>query len=620
MDAQPTATGAAAADLTKATPPDATVPQPTLPAQRLPEAYPAWAHALGERYFSGTTSMFVLHGNVNDYVRAPAADDGAGPEFVGLTDFLATRLFGTWDVVFHYDLGRGLRVFAGRDGARLNAMHEATASLGDPSAWPTAPDKALAALDAFLRQAMLVEAPRAGGGPGPRSVAVILQHAEYLVPAADVATLAAGHGARLVRLLDWAQNPYLKRLNVAFCLLAGHLGDVNVRLVQNPYVATIEVPLPDEADRREFARWAGGDATFAQASEFTPEQLAQVSNGLSLVDLNVVLAQARRGQRRLDAERFRRLKKEMIERQCRGLLEFFQPTHGLDMVVGQEAAKRRLQQDARLITQGRLDQAPMGYLLCGAVGTGKTFLAECYAGSIGIPCVKLLNFRSKYVGETEGNLEHVLTVLRSLGPVVVIVDEADAALGTREATGDSGTSARVFSMIAGQMGDTRYRGRIVWMLLTSRPDRLPVDLKRQGRAEVHLPLFYPSDADELRAMFRVMAKKNRVALPPEAYAHVGPDGRGLSGADIESVVLSAARAAGEAGRTAPTQDDVDRALQDFVPSAQGLEKEAQELAAVLECTQLSFLPERWREKVAAPNGRAALQERLVAIRQILDEQ
>ena len=59
---------------------------------------------------------------------------------------------------------------------------------------------------------------------------------------------------------------------------------------------------------------------------------------------------------------------------------------------------------------------------------GKSFLAECYAGSIGIPCVKLRNFRSKYVGETEGNLQRVLTVLRSLGPVVVIIDEADRML------------------------------------------------------------------------------------------------------------------------------------------------------------------------------------------------
>ena len=133
----------------------------------------------------------------------------------------------------------------------------------------------------------------------------------------------------------------------------------------------------------------------------------------------------------------------------------------------------------------------MGYLISGPVGTGKTFLVTCFTGEIGIPMVKMLNFRSKYVGETEGNLQQVLTVLRSLGPVVVIVDEADAALGNRQAEGDSGTSARVFSMIASLMGNSRYRGKIIWMLLTSRPDLLPIDLKRQGRAEVHIPLFYP---------------------------------------------------------------------------------------------------------------------------------
>ena len=90
--------------------------------------------------------------------------------------------------------------------------------------------------------------------------------------------------------------------------------------------------------------------------------------------------------------------------------------------------------------------------------------------------------------------------MRAMGPVVVVIDEADAALGSREAGGDSGTSSRVFSMIASQMGDTRYRGKIVWMLLTCRPDLLPIDLKRQGRAEEHIPLFYPQDEAEVREM------------------------------------------------------------------------------------------------------------------------
>jgi SpoVK/Ycf46/Vps4 family AAA+-type ATPase len=221
------------------------------------------------------------------------------------------------------------------------------------------------------------------------------------------------------------------------------------------------------------------------------------------------------------------------------------------------------------------------------------------------------------VGETEGNLEQVLTVLRSLGPVVVIIDEADAALGTRQAEGDSGTSSRVFSMIASQMGDTRYRGRIVWMLLTSRPDLLPIDLKRQGRAEVHIPLFYPQTEEEVREMVRVMARKNKVPLAgdlPKLSAN-----RFLSGSDIESIVVASRRRVLTAGRSQVEPDDLLAAWNDFIPSAQGLEKEMQELAAVLECTQVNFLPANWREKVAQPDGRARLQERLVAIRQLLEE-
>jgi SpoVK/Ycf46/Vps4 family AAA+-type ATPase len=353
-------------------------------------------------------------------------------------------------------------------------------------------------------------------------------------------------------------------------------------------------------------------------TKLEPPELAELSNGLSLVNLNVLLSQGRQEGSRIEPASFRRLKKTLIERQCQGLLEFLEPKHKLDLVVGQQAAKQRLQEDADLLLRGRLDAAPMGYLFCGAVGTGKTFLAECYAGSVGIPCVTLRNFRSKYVGETEGNLEQVLTVLRSLGPVVVIIDEADAALGTRQSEGDSGTSSRVFGMIASQMGDTQYRGRIVWMLLTSRPDFLPIDLKRQGRAEVHIPLFYPQDEAEVREMFLAMARKNKAPIPPELLPQVGPERR-LSGADIESIVLSAKRRALTAGRANIEKQDVDVALAEFVPSAQGLEKEAQELAAVLECTQMSFLPPDWRAKVAKPGGRTLMQERLVAIRQLLKE-
>lgn len=574
----------------------------------LPAWYPNWARTLADNYLAGATSVFVLHGNVYDL---QGYADGQRQAYANLSEFLATQVFGSWDIVLHYDVGRGLRPLAGPNSERLRQMMEyLTPRLGEPAAWPRDPENVLAVLDRLIERSLLEEQPSRR-----KNISIIFDHAQYLVPAGDLTTIAQSAASRLVRILGWAQNPYLKRINVACCLIADKLSEVNDRLVQSAHVATLEVPIPDLEARRGFVQFAAAEGS--APSGLSVDEAAELSNGLALASLNVLLAQAQQAGGALSSEIFRGLKKSMIERQCQGLVEFVEPKHTLDLVVGQEAAKRRLAEDAACLSRGQLDAAPMGYLISGPVGTGKTFLAECYAGSIGIPCVKLRNFRSKYVGETEGNLELLLRVLRSLGPVVVIIDEADAALGSRRADGDSGTSARVFSMIASQMGDTQYRGRILWMLLTSRPDLLPIDLKRQGRAEVHIPLFYPQDAAEMGEMLRVMARKNRIQLPSGLSPELTSANR-LSGADIESVLLAAKRRYLAAGRDAMLAEDMDEALRNFIPSVQGLEKELQELAAVLECTEVDFLPPGWREKIAGPDARSRLQERLVAIRQIIE--
>jgi ATP-dependent 26S proteasome regulatory subunit len=175
-------------------------------------------------------------------------------------------------------------------------------------------------------------------------------------------------------------------------------------------------------------------------------------------------------------------------------------------------------------------------------------------------------------------------------------------------------------MIAAQMGDTQYRGRIVWMLLTARPDLLPIDLKRQGRAEVHIPLFYPTDDAELRTMLLVLAKKSGTSLAevdlPDTIPHKG----NLSGADIEGIVGRAFRSSLLGGSRAITKASLTAALAGFMPSTQTLEREAQELAAIIECTDIEFLPPSKRDKLEKLGGREKLQERLTAIKQILEGQ
>ena len=57
----------------------------------------------------------------------------------------------------------------------------------------------------------------------------------------------------------------------------------------------------------------------------------------------------------------------------------------------------------------------------------------------------------------------------------------------------------------------------------------------------------------------------------------------------------------------------------FMPSTQGLERELQETAAMLECTDSPFLPPAIVEKMAAEGGRGKLQARLTALKQIVQD-
>jgi SpoVK/Ycf46/Vps4 family AAA+-type ATPase len=266
------------------------------------------------------------------------------------------------------------------------------------------------------------------------------------------------------------------------------------------------------------------------------------------------------------------------------------------MVAGLDAAKKKLYDAARAIRAGRSDVVPMGYVICGPVGTGKTFLTTCFAGEIGIPAVTLKNFRSMWQGVTEGNLERILNLLKAMSPIAVIVDEADAQLGNRSSSGDSGVSSRVFAQIAQFMGNTELRGKVIWFLLTSRPDLLPVDLKRQGRAEEHIALFYPHTDDERLAMLRAMQKKSGIKLSSaDVEQFFLKNSSGLSGADVEAILMRAKMKGALENQLEVAEADIKEALEDFIPSSYPTEIELQTLMAVLECTSRSLLPDQYRK-------------------------
>ncbi|MBN1647562.1 MAG: AAA family ATPase, partial [Spirochaetales bacterium] len=161
--------------------------------------------------------------------------------------------------------------------------------------------------------------------------------------------------------------------------------------------------------------------------------------------------------------------------------------------------------------------------------------------------------------------------------------------------GDSGTSNRIFAQIASFMGNTEYRGKIIWFLITCRPDLLPIDLKRQGRAEEHLALFYPETTEEKEDLFQTLIRKLKIKVQKFAISDLLKKYQfDSSGADLESVLIRAKFIAAMQNHIIITKEDLEETMRDFIPPAYPHEIELQNLVAVLECTSREMVPRRFQ--------------------------
>jgi len=597
---------------------------------------PAWAAEMRELFRAGATSQFVLHGSVYDLV--PSPDGAGGTEWVSLSRFLSRTMFPPFDVVIRYDRGRGIRI-APPDSSREDAwkgvkdvygfLKGVDAYRGSPAAFdavaesverldlgnqlPRDPKRALEIVDRILGYAR--HRTRVEGGKvvaDPLKAAVVLEHAEFIAPQGDPLYIAE-LSQTLIQILDWAQNPDVTGSFVATVLVTENVSDLNRALVESPYCAKLQIPLPEPGEIRAFVdELLSGEEDFERLSDVPRDALAEKLVGLSRVSIQALVRRALKSGERITGAWLTRRKKELIEKEAAGRLEFIETTRTLDDVAGHDEAKAWLRQDAVLLRRGKTRALPMGYLLTGRIGTGKTYLVQCLAGEIGIPCVELRNFREKWVGATEGNLEKIFSILRALGQVIVFVDEADQMTGKRGGgDGDSGLSGRVYAMLAKEMSDTTNRGKIIWIFATSRPDLLEVDLKRQGRLDVHIPLFPPGDSEGRAALFAAMARKLKMGVPPEELPRL-PDNDQIGGNEMEGILVRALRTyetaadAAERGKaeTPSLSSCIEGAISDFRPSAHVERLELMDLLAVKECTDARFLPGRFRAlSLADVNGR-----------------
>lgn len=584
---------------------------------------PAWADELRRRYLRNESSQFVLHGNVHDVV----LHEG---QLVGVTDFLAQAVLGKKDIVIRYNVSTGCRFV--KKGGKVDGLEDLLLQ--------RTPDKVLPVLERLLFTG--------------NNVAVIVEYAEMVAPVGDATFFSAEDRASVVTLQRWSLAPQLEASDNVVILVTEVAGELNPKIVANPRVAAVKVPMPNLDERRAAIRFVNpvleaswvdrladitaglkliqikgilmppppaeedADARFRFIKKLVGDEkrarkLAAVTAGMSPEEIQDLVgvkaapaaaaaATAAGGEDGAQDEVLRliaRRKREIIERECFGLIEFVEPAHDFSVVGGVEEVKKELGGIARHIREGRRSRVPMGLLFTGPMGTGKTFVAEAFVKESGLTGIKLKNFRSKWVGATEANLERILSVVQGIGNVIVIIDEGDRQFGSGgdDGEGDGGTGSRVIARIKEFMSDTSNRGRVLFVLMTNRPDKLDVDIKRAGRLDRKIPFLYPQTPEDVEAVLAAQIRKHRLNTDlefPRDRAAVSQAIVGYSNADFEAIALLAHDyAAEEAPDATIGVAHFRKAIADYLPSRDVEMLEYMELLAVFEASNRRMLPAKY---------------------------
>jgi transitional endoplasmic reticulum ATPase len=544
---------------------------------------PSWAEELKLRYLAGEASMFLLHGNVRDV--HPWEEQDGTVRYVPIRELLERFLGRSKDIVVYYNLSEG---FEFPDKAHKGRFETAVSArrmmLGkeELDELPHSPNQVIPLLEDLITD------------PSQRA-AVVVDYVETVVPMGELAFMGEADKQNLVALQRWASDPALLQSDNLVILVTENLSDIHRRVTASAQLAHVNVPLPGLPERRAFL---ARQDTAGVELELDEEQLSKVTAGLNLVQIRGFFRRARQSKEPISFRTVSRRKKAIIEQECHGLVQFVDPEYNFSHVGGLDGLKQDLGRVATAIKNGQIHRVPMGILFVGPMGTGKTYVAEAFAAESGLTCLKFKNFREKWVGSTEGNLEKILQVVDGLGYVLLIIDEADRSLAS-QGDSDGGTNSRVIARLKEFFSDTSHRGRVVLLMMTNRPDKIDTDLKRPGRLDVKVPFFFPETLEERKDVLAAVMKKNKLTLAEGASLDgAARETMGYSSAELEAVLMAAANAAADHDREAIDTRDLTTAVRDVIPSRDTRMLEFMEMLAVFESSSRRMLPERFRELTA----------------------
>jgi len=539
-----------------------------------------WYNEFLNKYKSGISHEFLFYFNVRDLVDNYRYIDRYINE-----EFIKQRNFG---IVAFYDISRGLTFLDAGMEKEFNIITSNEAE----KLMCAMPSKIFPYIDKALKNTKMV---------------LFIDHIEKIIPAGDIASLSFEERIALIWICEWSVNSRISTVGSTVLMLADNLADVSREILKSSFcIEPVLVGLPCESERKDYIEYLLKDKNIA--TELSVDEFAKLSSGLSKKSIKDIKLKAESEDVPVSFEFIKDKKHSVLQKEYGDVLEFIYPEIGFEDIGGMDKAKNYLLKNiVKPIMKGDLRRVPMGILLCGPSGTGKTLLVNALAKSSGFNCVKIDMSRilGQYVGESEKNFKKCLLGAQSQQPVIVFVDEIDTAF-KRGDSGDSGVGRNIFSEFLQFTGNTNNRGKVIFIAATNRPDLLDPALKRAGRFDKKIPILLP-EAPERAEIFRIIIGKYGFETDIIDFMPFAVQTENYSGAEIETVVRKAYELANEDN----CEGDVITAaiLGDAIHKCRSSTQQIQfmTMLAIDECDDKDLLPEKYKNLLDNSNVSAERQ-------------
>ncbi|NVL92542.1 MAG: AAA family ATPase [Desulfobacterales bacterium] len=185
---------------------------------------------------------------------------------------------------------------------------------------------------------------------------------------------------------------------------------------------------------------------------------------------------------------------------------------------------------------------PRGFFFVGGPGTGKTLLARAIAGELELPIISIYSSAlfSRWVGESEKELEDVFRRAKQVAPCILLLDEVDSIAPIRRATVDSGVSQRIVNQLLREIDKAKDFKDLIIIATTNRMDLVDPALIRSGRFDSVVRFDAPDEKERLE-IFGIHAKD--LGIETRDLKKLARISQGFVGSDIESVCRRARLAA-----------------------------------------------------------------------------